>query len=271
MRTRSWLYTRANHPRLLSNAEQSGADVVVIDLEDSVPAADKAAARAALNMQLEPATPVIRAVRISSLLSADGLEDLLYLHHQRLRPDIVIIPKCELPGHAEMVFEILRSRHPSLRIFALIESLRSFFALANLAHAPHYLGGVTFGSADMGTDMELDPINADMAYERRQIVLHAKRLGILAIDTPCFFLRNDARLNAECETGRELGFDGKQVVHPSHVQRVNECFTPRLGPLYANLDERDGGGIERSGAVMAGPPMRRYAQIVRRKQREIAD
>jgi len=154
-------------------------------------------------------------------------------------------------------------------LLALIESADSLLSLREIPSTPDYFKGVLFGSADFALSLDLDPYKADLLWVKQDIILHAKRLGLYAIDTPCLVLQDDTVIREECLQGKKLGFDGKQAVHPSHVTHINNIFIDELDPIYTFLEENPdkSAGTNRSGNLLIGPPMKKYLEKIRGKQK----
>src|SRR5581483_7282604 len=120
---RSWLCAPALGPNLIKKAHEVHADIALFDLEDSIPAARKDAARAALGQHFATPIGLISAIRINSLATYEGLKDLLFLLDRAVVPDILVLPKALLPSEPVLASSLFAER--GLRppeIFCIIET-----------------------------------------------------------------------------------------------------------------------------------------------------
>jgi citrate lyase subunit beta / citryl-CoA lyase len=222
---RSLLFVPGNRPHLFEKAADSGADALILDLEDSVPTADKAAARAAI----ETAWPQLKSlglplvVRINAANSDAGEEDLAWLPRLSL-PSAVMVSKAESARTLAQVHERLQGTH----LMPLIESASGFDALPALAAAPGVLrlvvGHIDF-MADTG--MQCDEMESELAPLRFAVAI-ATRMNSLApaIDGVTVQIGDDERLRADIRRALRFGFGGKLCIHPGQVRVVHEALAP---------------------------------------------
>lgn len=216
---RSYLFVPGSRPDRFAKACASGADAVVLDLEDSVASADKEKARAAVDEWLSAARPVM--VRVNTSDSAWFRDDL----SMGRRPGIsgVLLPKAERVEEVRLVAE---SFGPGVPILPQIETARGFRnapALAGAAQVRHLL----FGSIDFQLDLGMTAEEDELLYFRSQIVLDSRLAGIEPpVDGVTTDIHNAERVRADTLRARRLGFSGKMCIHPKQVPIVNECFAP---------------------------------------------
>lgn len=257
---RSLLMTSALHTRRYRGAEENGADIGTLDLEDSVPAELKEEARRlALPFLAEPA-PFTRALRVNSLRSEDGLRDLLAVLESGARPDILFFPKVESAEELVIADQVLAGRLPGIRFLATLETAAGLCAAEQIAAAPtRRMWGLIFGAADysasVGSSLAWEPL----MYARSRIVNAACRSGLRAIDAPCFDLSDPARLWKETELARQMGFSGKAAIHPAQVAAINAGFTPSAEAIARAREvlaesASHGGEICVVEGEMIGPP-----------------
>jgi (S)-citramalyl-CoA lyase len=227
-RARSWLFTPAIRPERFGKAEAAGADIAVLDLEDSIAPQDKAAARqAALTFLADRRKGGIAfAVRINAIDAAAGKSDLDALLASRAEPDFVVLPKTESADQIVLLDRLLNSAGKQSRIVAQIENARGLAAADAIAVSAQRLFGVMFGAADMAADLGCEVSWDALAYARGKIVAACALGSIAAIDTPFFDLRNESGLNSEAKRAAAFGFSGKAAVHPAQVAAINEMFSP---------------------------------------------
>jgi citrate lyase beta subunit len=269
MLIRSWLCASAFTAPLAEKAGAVGADLALFDLEDSVPADRKAAARQALQSHMALPVEVATAVRINVVSSSDGLKDLLFLLDHGIVPDALLLPKVGLPEEIALVWALLAERGAiATRIFAIIETVRSLWSLRTLSAAPPGLAGLIFGAADFAADLGVPPTVTDLHFVKQEIALAARRFGVAAIDSPCFELRDRGRLELEIQEARRLGFAGKIAIHPSQIAAINQAFLPSeqavesARKLVDAADQASGRAILRVDDEMVGPPFVKYARQV---------
>lgn len=228
---RSLLFVPGNRPERFQKALDSGADAVILDLEDAVPAADKAAARAAILAQWPSldtgGRPVL--VRINAQGSAEWGQDLALL------PPLaglggVVLPKAE---SAQGLAELRRLLGPSVPLLPLIESVAGFDALAEVAAAPGVLrlvlGHIDF-LADSGIDC--DEQETELNPLRFAIALATRRAGLpSAVDGVTVQTGDEARLHADTQRARRFGFGAKLCIHPRQPAGVHQAFAPTAPEL----------------------------------------
>jgi citrate lyase subunit beta/citryl-CoA lyase len=214
----SLLFVPASRPERFDKALGSGADAVIVDLEDAVAPADKDAARAALAAWLDPAHPVL--VRINAADTPWFAADLELL----ARPGVsaVVLPKAEHPDDV-----LVASRAGGgLAVLPLIESALGFEQRRALARADK-VEHLIFGHIDFQADLNMGATEEELLPFRTALVLASRLAGIGApIDGVCTAIDDVDLLQADALRARRLGFGGKLCIHPRQVAVVNRCFAP---------------------------------------------
>ncbi len=255
---RSVLFTSATHRQRFARARTSGADVCIVDCEDSVAPRDKAQAR----LDAARFFPDIRdsgsrlGVRINGLCEDDGLADLLAIREWPRWPDIILVPKVESPRDIEIVLGMIEN----VDLIVLVETACGVQNVASIARAAPQLKALIFGSADYSVS-----INSTMDWEalyaaRAQVVLAARAAGIHAIDTVFIDIHDTAALAHEARRVRDMGFSGKVAIHPKQVTVINEVFSPDAETLarahrIVNEAEASAGTICVVDGMMVGIPI----------------
>lgn len=227
----AYLFVPANRPERFAKALGSGADAVIIDLEDAVAPAEKANARAALHDWLarRPASgagsPPIH-VRINAADTAFHDADLATL--DRYADIGIMVPKCEAPAAlARAVLADLR-RPPAI---VLIESVAGFDQLAGLA-ATAGVGRLAFGELDYCLDIDATGDGASLAWPMTMIVHASRRAGLPApIAGITTALDDPAAIRADVAKVRAFGFGAKLCIHPKQVAAVHAAFAPSAAEL----------------------------------------
>jgi citrate lyase subunit beta / citryl-CoA lyase len=235
---RSLLFVPADSDRKLARAPQSGADALILDLEDSVVAANRPAARVKAGEFLAASRGAgfRRYVRINPLASGAALEDLAAVVPGA--PDGVLLPKC-VPAdllaldHYLAAFEAafaLPSK--SVRVIAIAtETAPAMFALGRYAGVSERLEGLTWGAEDLAAVIGGNNRRSDGRYEdvyrlaRALCLLGAAAAGVKAIDTVFTDFADREGLEAECEAARRAGFVAKIAIHPGQVAAINKAFS----------------------------------------------
>lgn len=273
----SFLFVPANRPDRYTKALASGADAVIVDLEDAVAPADKATARAALAQgfaALAPAQRVRLLVRINAAGTPWHADDLCLaraLAAQSL--GAVMLPKAE---SAAVLAEMAAAAGPGCTLLPLVESVAGLDALDALAAAPQVLR-LAFGHLDFQADAGLacGPDEAELLPVRLALVLASRRAGLAPpIDGISPSTQDMARLAADAARSRRGGFGAKLCIHPAQVAPVNAAFAPSLQALdWARrvqvAYEAAGGGVCVLDGRMVDAPVLKLAQRTLAQAREL--
>lgn len=240
---RSLLFVPADSERKLDHSRQSGADALILDLEDSVVPANRPAARHQAHAFLASSgsADFRRYVRINPLMSGVALDDLVAVVPER--PDGILLPKC-LPedvrtlDHYLTVLEVAHGLRPgAIRVIAIAtETPAAMLALTDHAHGSYAglsprLEGITWGAEDLaaalgGHNRRSDGIYDDVYRMARSLcLLAAAAAGAAPIDTIYTDFRDEAGLAAECAAARRSGFTAKMAIHPAQVPVINKAFS----------------------------------------------
>jgi (S)-citramalyl-CoA lyase len=229
VRIRSWLFTPATRPDRFEKAAASGADVSIIDLEDSVAPSDKAEARrtALAHLAQPSAGSGGRALRVNGLETRFGLADLQALLECSASPDYLVLPKTESAAHLQILDRLLAEAGKATSLVALMESARGLAAVEEIATATPRLEALLFGAADMSADLGTQTAWAPLAHARSRMVAACALAGVLAIDSPFFDVKDHDGLTQETAQAVALGFAGKAAIHPNQITAINAALTPR--------------------------------------------
>jgi len=245
---RSILFLPASNPRAIEKARTLDADMVVLDLEDSVRDEDKAAARdAAVAATQQGFGGRIMAIRVNPGGTPHYGEDVVAV--RRSAADFVILAKAETSKQVTDSAWLMQKP-----LLAMIETPHAVIDAAAIAPATKALiAGTNDLSAALGVSTAGG--RGGLVYALQRIVLAARSAGIPAFDGVYNKLEADAGLVAECEEGRAWGFDGKSTIHPSQIETVNRVFSPSASELEAarRLVEAATGGAERHEGRMIEP------------------
>ena len=226
---RSLLFMPGSNARALEKAQTLAADGLILDLEDAVAPDAKSLARDQIARAVAARGFGKREVliRINSLDSPWWLDDLNMA--AAARPDGILVPKVSTVEDLKLVGDRLKEANadPAVKVWAMIETARAI--LAAQARVPAMrLAGFVFGPNDIAreTRIRMVPGRATMLPIITHCVLAAHAHGLEMLDGPYGDIGNMDGLREECAQSLDLGFDGKTLIHPSHLAICNAAFTP---------------------------------------------
>src|SRR5215217_7507153 len=231
---RSYLYVPGDDSRRIEKALATGADAVVIDLEDAVAPSRKEEGRknAAEVLESEPAKPIfVRVNALGSELAAQDIDAVAGLYLAGLR-----LPKVESPEGVRLVAETLEERRSEAGIHCLIESALGLELAFEIARSHERVSGMSIGEADLAAD------------------LGVRAAGLPGPVQSVYTSVNDLEgLRRSTEEGRSFGFVGRSAIHPSQVPIINEVFTPteeEVAEAQQLLDRLDSEARSGTGAFV---------------------
>jgi citrate lyase subunit beta/citryl-CoA lyase len=280
---RSLLFAPADSDRKLNKAFVSGSDAVIIDLEDSVAADGKPAARQRAAAFLKHAVPIAGrprlVVRVNSLQS--GLADADLDAVVPAAPDAILLPKAEGAAsviHLDAKLTVREAIHglPDGHIHVLAiatETAAALFRLGTYQGASPRLTGLTWGAEDLSADLGAEANRGSdgqflppYQLARALCLVGAVAAQVQPIDTVYVDFRNDAGLRREAEDARRDGFTGKMAIHPAQVAVINDVFTPaptavaHANAVVAAFAAAPGAGVVGIDGVMYDQPHLKRAQ-----------
>ena len=281
---RSLLFVPADSARKLDKAMSSGADALIIDLEDSIALDGKARARESAAAFLKEA--MVRTARPHLMVRVNGLQtgltdaDLDCV--APAKPDAIMLPKAEGGAalvHADAKLAVREAQNDlpdgHIKILPIAtETAAALFMVGTFAGVSSRLIGMTWGAEDLSAELGaranrdaqgrfLDPYR----LARSLCLAGAAAAAVPAIDTVFVDFRNDAGFRRECEEACRDGFVGKMAIHPAQVPIINEVFTPSAEAIahaqsvIAAFAAAPGAGVVGIGGVMYDRP-----HLVRAKQ-----
>jgi citrate lyase subunit beta/citryl-CoA lyase len=258
---------------MVAKAPTLTADAIVLDLEDSVPLAEKAAARECVTAALAswPAGGPAPYIRILPPSSGALTEDArVVLSHPYVG---VVVPKVDWPDEAGAVIDMVSGRE----VIVNIETPRSLLhaeAFADLGGITGlFLGGEDFTNA-LGARRTAEGI--ELAWPRYLVLVAARAAGIAAYDTICPEFRDLDILTADCRTAANAGYDGKFAIHPAQIPVIHEAFTPSLVEIerarrvvdaYDSAVARGEGAVAVDGQMVDPPVAERARSLLARADR----
>lgn len=253
----SYLFAPANRPERYAKALESGADAVIVDLEDAVALPQKEEARATLARWLRGNGPQPRLwVRINAADTVWHGDDLLTF--SALSMAGIVLPKAE---EAKTLSSIARRLGPGRGLIALIESAAGLAAMREIAAVPG-VQRLAFGSIDAQVDlgMQCGPEEEELMHFRMEMVMASRLAGIAPpIDGVTTDFNDDAFLARMVQRARRMGFGAKLCIHPKQVEGVRRGFMPGEQELawaeevMAAVRASDGGAISLKGKMIDKP------------------
>jgi citrate lyase subunit beta / citryl-CoA lyase len=226
---RSWLYVPGHRPERVAKALVSGADAVVIDLEDAVPADQKDAARDQTVTLLDERADhgALQVwVRINPPGTEIGRRDVAALTGRRL--DGLRMPRADDPDEVREVAE--RTGAP---LQLLLESARGLSRARELAEAHELVAGIGLGEADLAADLLVDR-DEGLTWARGAVVVAARAAGLPSpVQSVWTDVGDTDGLRVSSERGRATGFFGRSVVHPRQIDVVHDVYTPSADDIAA--------------------------------------
>ena len=215
---RSLLFLPASNPRAIVKARESEADLVILDLEDAVKPEDKETARAAAVAAIEDDWPMPVAIRVNSPRTEWHGPDVVAMMHSKA--DLIVVPRAE--GKDDLHFVRNQTGRP---VAAMIETPRGVVAAHIIAQEA---AALIAGTNDLAADLRLPrgAGRAPLQMALQSIVLAARAHGIAVFDGVYNRLDDEEGFAAEAAEGRNLGFDGKSLIHPSQIAPCHAVFAP---------------------------------------------
>jgi (3S)-malyl-CoA thioesterase len=216
---RSALYIPGSRPRALDKARGLPTDVILFDLEDAVTPDEKNAARATLADELGKGGygDRLRVVRINGLETSWGVDDAKAAHEMVC--DSVLLPKVNSAADVDAL-----TRLTDKPIWAMMETPLGILNAAEIAAHPK-IAGFVIGTNDLAKDLNTRTRSA-LTASLQMCLLAARAHGIVAIDGVYNAFKDEDGFKVECEEGRDLGFDGKSLIHPAQIAAANAAFAP---------------------------------------------
>ncbi|RBW50926.1 CoA ester lyase [Phaeobacter gallaeciensis] len=220
---RSVLYIPGSKERALEKAKTLPVDAIIFDLEDAVSVDEKENARETLKAALAAGGygDRIKIVRINGFDTQWGKDDAAAVCD--MDADVVLLPKVGSTGDLDALAAITGD----LPIWAMMETPRGMLNAPSIAAHP-LMAGFVMGTNDLAKELQTRfradrlPLQASLGL----CLLAAKAEGLIIVDGVYNAFKDDEGLRAECEQGRDMGFDGKTLIHPAQVAVTNDAFAP---------------------------------------------
>ena len=278
---RALLYMPGDDWKKITKALTVGVDSVCMDMEDGTAANRKAEARQTIARALQgldfgASERLARINGVGTRLEADDLAAVL--PH---RPDGIVLPKAETPEQVAWVSEKIEAaelKHGwpvnSIRMILVVESARGILNLKELAAHPR-LDALIFGAEDFSASVGATrtPEALEVLYARSALVTAAAAYGLQAIDLVTVDFRNTEQARRDALFGAQLGYTGKQVIHPAQVEPVQAAFTPddeaiayakRVVETFEMNQARGAGAYDLDGKMIDLPLLKSAQNVLER-------
>lgn len=230
---RSVLYIPGSKERALEKATGLACDAIIFDLEDAVAVDEKVNARAILAKALKEADYGARAriVRVNGLDTDWGRDDLRAFAaaiREGAKVDAILIPKVSRKSDLDAVADLI----PGVPLWAMMETALGMLNAAEIAAHPR-LEGMVMGTNDLAKELQ-SRFRADrlpMMAGLGTCLLAAKAFGKIIVDGVYNAFKDEEGLKVECDQGRDMGFDGKTLIHPAQLEIANAAFAPSAAEI----------------------------------------
>ena len=269
---RSLLFVPGNEERKLAKALEAGADAVVADLEDAVPAPEKAAARSLVARVLaEAQSESLVMARVNAVGTQFWEDDARALSGLDL--DALVLPK----ANPEAVAALGPDGPPLVAIVETAQGLRHAYETAS---SPRVVA-LVLGAVDLGLELGLErrPDGQEVLLARSQLVVDSAAAGLRApFDQVHLDTRDEEGLEEDCRLARSLGLRGKACIHPAQIEIVNRVFSPREDEVaqakrvveaYERAAEEGRGAVALDGEMVDLPVVERARRLVAEAERSI--
>lgn len=267
---RSLLFVPGSRPDRFNKALRSGADAIVIDLEDAVPSSCKDRAREEVT-QFVGSSPTANGsvpifVRPNSLSCREGLRDLDRLLDGADHLAGILLPKADASS-MQVLSDITGPVREDFVLGALIETARGLSDCEAVATIQG-VGFLMFGAADLSAELRCTMDWEAMLHARSRMISAAATTGIAAIDTPAIDIQDVEHYASELRRSFALGFTGRAAIHPKMVDAIHEAIVPSPDTLEADrrlisaFEEAGKGAVLLDGRLVERPLL---AAALRRK------
>jgi len=279
---RAALFTPGNRPERFAKGAATGADALILDLEDAVAAGGKDAARQAVvdhfagDFRAGLASSQLAGLRVNNIHTAAGLRDLTALVDARVVPDFFVLPKVESAFEVRLYCRLLDAVQAAVPLVCTIESARGLACAAQIGEADPRVRALAFGGADLAADLRSSMSWDALFLARGQMVQAAASAAIGLLDVPHLVLDDVEGLRSHCARVQDIGFTGKLAIHPRQVEPIQSTFAPsddevrRARDMVAALERAGGHVVEYEGRMLEGPIVRAAQRVLARAARVAA-
>ncbi|RQS19128.1 MULTISPECIES: CoA ester lyase [unclassified Burkholderia] len=260
MPAQSYLFVPGSKPERFDKALASGADVVIIDLEDAVEPEAKVAARETIAQWVSPEHPVLVRINARNTPWFDADATLGALKGVAG----IVLPKAE---RADDVCAAVALAHRRVPVYPLIESANGMWNALDVAKAP-YVERLMFGTLDFIADVGMSDDGVPLNHFRSQLALISRVAGIESpVDGVTPDIHDGERIERDAFNGKQLGFGGKLCIHPKQIGFVHKCYWPSADEVcwarrvLDSMRNSNGGVVTVDGKMVDRPVLLRATRI----------
>lgn len=283
---RSLMFVPAHNPKLLDSATRRDADVLLLDIEDSVPLCDKQKARDNIKefVKREDLKGKLIFPRVNDRESGELLKDLYQLTIEGITG--FMYPKSEKEEDIYFVGKLLETIEcekgfpiGTFKIIPLIETAGAIMNIQSICTACSRVVAVTFGCEDYVTNLQgkHDPEGQSIFFARNMIVNAARATGVIPIDTVHIKVHDLEDLEKNLKVAKNLGFEGMLILNPKELPLCHQYFSPSEEEVawasemvqLAEEAVKEGKGVAVKDNKFIGPPMVKMARNILAKQEKI--
>ena len=277
---RSLLFVPGNRSDMLEKASTADTDILVPDMEDSVPDNEKSNARTLISEKLETLSGKNQSIvpRVNALDTGLTFDDIHAVVNSKTYG--ISVGKIESSWEIKEVSKILSQIESeksvelgSTKIIAWIESASAIVNVNSIASASDRMLGIAFGGEDFTNDMGIQrsETGIEILYPRSVVAVAAKAAGITAIDTPYVNFRDNDGLEQEIKSVLPLGFKAKFAIHPGQLQSINNLFSPseeaieyakKVIEVFEEAERNGSGATSLDGKMIDVPVVKRARNLL---------
>ena len=277
---RSLIFVPGNRATMLERAREFNADIIMYDLEDSVPPAEKVNARDMARQWV----PDLRKAGRRVMVRCNGLDTGLTRDELAavIGPDIygVSVGKTESPWDIQEINRIIGPYEAAagletgaIKLIPWIESAKAVMNAPQMAGASSRIIAIAFGAEDYTVDMGLQRTDSgeEVYVPRATTAIAARAAGVASLDSPYVAFRNPEGLKEDCSTARQLGYNGKFAIHPAQIDSINETFSPnpedvayarRVMEAWNQAEAAGRGSLDLDGKMVDVPVVKRAQNLL---------
>jgi citrate lyase subunit beta/citryl-CoA lyase len=277
---RSLLFIPGNKENMLARAASSKPDVLVPDMEDSVPDGEKDQARATIAEWIASLSDhqALLMPRVNSIRTDWFEDDVATI----VGPGIwgISIGKINSAADISAVSDVMARAESraglkvgSLWLIPWIETALAIVNSFEICRASERIAGVAFGGEDFTADMGIERLDdeSNVGFARSTICTAAQAARVPALDTPYFQFRDEPGLKTSCLAARQLGFKGRFAIHPAQIDTINQCFSPtaeeienakRVVAAFEQAERQGRGSTSLDGRVIDVPVVKRARALL---------
>ena len=277
---RSFIFVPGNRENMLERARSFKADVIMVDLEDSVPPGEKATARDMAKdwvpaLQREGHRVMVRVNSLDTGLTRVELETLV-------SPELygISLGKVESKWNIQDVDRMLRPIEPlagvepgSTKIVAWAETASALVDARDIAASSPRVIALAFGAEDFTNDMGIERSDAgdEVQVPRSLVPVAAKAANVASLDSPFVAFQDPGALRADAQKARQMGYTGKHAIHPSQIDIINEVFSPapdevayarRIVEAWDKAQSEGHGSLAMDGRMVDVPVVKRAQNLL---------